>query len=98
MKGAAMEPIPNSADAASRAKEARPPAPWWRFGMVWLVLAGPALAVVAGFTTLAIAFRHADAVVAQAPARGAAPLAGPTVPALQARNHAATPPRAPATP
>ena len=34
--------------------------PWWRFGMVWFVLSGPALVVVAGFATLAIALRHAD--------------------------------------
>ena len=33
---------------------------WWRFGMVWFVLAGPALVVVAGFATMAIAFAHAD--------------------------------------
>ena len=34
--------------------------PWWRFGMVWFVLSGPALVVVAGFTTMAIAFIGAD--------------------------------------
>ena len=28
--------------------------------MVWLVLAGPALVIVAGFATMAIAFAHAD--------------------------------------
>lgn len=33
---------------------------WWRFGMVWLVISGPALVVVAGFATMAIAFHHAD--------------------------------------
>jgi hypothetical protein len=33
---------------------------WWRFGMVWFVLSGPALVVVAGFATMAIAFIHAD--------------------------------------
>ena len=33
---------------------------WWRFGMVWFVLAGPALVIVAGFATMAIAFAHAD--------------------------------------
>jgi len=59
--------------------------------MVWLVLAGPTLVVVAGVVTMAIAYRHADRVVLEAPAPGAAPLAGTTAPALQARNHAATP-------
>ena len=46
-------PAPNPLD---------PPAspPWWRFGMVWFVLSGPALVVVAGFATMAIAFIHAD--------------------------------------
>jgi len=40
-----------------------PPAaspPWWRFGMVWFVFSGPALVVVAGFATMAIAFIGAD--------------------------------------
>lgn len=66
--------------------------------MVWLVLAGPALAVLAGSATMVIAYRTADAVVVTAPAGHAAPLAGATAPALQARNHAATPARAPAEP
>jgi len=43
----------------STAPAGRPPR-WWRFGMVWFVIAGPALVVVAGFTTMAIAFHHAD--------------------------------------
>jgi hypothetical protein len=33
---------------------------WWRFGMVWFVLSGPAIVIVAGFATMAIAFIHAD--------------------------------------
>ena len=61
--------------------------------MVWLVVSGPALVVAAGFATLAIAYCHADAVVVEAPAPGTAPLAGATAPALQARNHAVTPPQ-----
>lgn len=68
--------------------------PWWRFRMVWFALAGPVLVVVASFATMAIAFRHADAVIVDTPAaqkaRGAH-LAGANAPALQARNHAATP-------
>jgi hypothetical protein len=27
-------------------------APWWRFGHVWLVIAGPAVVVVASFVTV----------------------------------------------
>jgi hypothetical protein len=64
--------------------------------MVWFALAGPALVIVAGIVTVVIAFRHADTVVAETPApglAGASDRAGPTAPALQARNHAATPGR-----
>ena len=43
--------------------------PWWRFGMVWFVFSGPALVVVAGFATMAIAFIGADAEI-HAPTRG----------------------------
>ena len=49
--------------------------------MVWLVISGPAAVVVAGFATLAIAIAYPDPVLSTA---GAAP-------AVQARNHAATP-------
>ena len=31
--------------------------PWWRYGMVWLVLGGPAAVVVASLVTGYIAFR-----------------------------------------
>lgn len=62
--------------------------PWWRFGMVWLVIAGPAAVVVAGLVTATIAFRGADVPLLEATTRGAAPVA--TTPAVQARNHAAT--------
>lgn len=90
-------PTPPILPAVPAGPSAAPPCPpWWRFPMVWFVLAGPALVVVAGFVTMAIAFRHADVVVSETPARqvarGAA-LAGATAPALQARNHAATPTR-----
>ena len=33
--------------------------PWWKFGHVWLVMAGPAVVVVAGFITLYLAMRTA---------------------------------------
>jgi len=89
-----MPSSPNPAPVAAGPSDARPCAPWWRFPIVWLTLAGPALVVVAGVVTMAIAFRHADVVVSEAPARQiarGADLAGTTAPALQARNHAATP-------
>ena len=39
--------------------------PWWRFGHVWLVLAGPLVVVVACFITAFIALRHPDPLLAQ---------------------------------
>ncbi len=42
------------------------PAPWWRFGIVWLVIGLPAAIVVAGFAMVAVAVRGADT---QVPAR-----------------------------
>jgi len=63
--------------------------PWWRFGMVWLVVGGPAVVVVAAIVTAVIAVRGADPVISQAqvPAGGKAES---QTPAHQARNHAAT--------
>ena len=43
------------------------PLPWWRYGMVWFMLAGPAIVVVAGLVTAGIAFRHADVVLTETP-------------------------------
>lgn len=59
--------------------------PWWRVGMVWFALAGPALVVVAGLVTAAIAIHGADPVLRVEPSGAAA-----ETPAVQARNHAAT--------
>jgi hypothetical protein len=46
----------------------RPNKPWWRYPMVWLVISGPAVVVVAGFATLAIAITHPDPVITTPPA------------------------------
>jgi hypothetical protein len=46
------------------------PTPWWRVGMVWLVLGGPATVVVAALATAVIAYRGADPVV-KGPSTGA---------------------------
>lgn len=62
------------------------PAAWWRFPIVWLVIAGPAVVVLASFATLALAILHPDPVLAVPPASSSAEL-----PAVQGRNHAATP-------
>lgn len=63
--------------------------PWWRVGMVWLVLAGPLTVVVAGILTAVIAVRGADEVLDTRPEAGRADAA--LKPAVEARNHAATP-------
>jgi uncharacterized protein len=64
--------------------------PWWREPMMWLVVGGPATVVVAALITAAIAVHGADVVVVERPARAGTPEAH--TPAVQARNHAATPP------
>lgn len=42
-------------------------AAWWRFGMVWFALSGPAIVVVAGFVTLAICIKYPDVELHEAP-------------------------------
>ena len=61
--------------------------------MVWLVIAGPLAVVVASCITLAIAWTHIDPVISGAGAADADQRvpSGPSAPAQQARNHAATP-------
>lgn len=71
--------------------------PWWKFGHVWLLIAGPVAVVIAGFVTLYLAISRPDPVVdADYYRKGVeinrtletAPAA--LAPAVQARNHAAT--------
>lgn len=76
------------------------PRPWWKYGYVWLVIAGPAVVVAAGFYTLWLAVSRPDPVLVadyyrqgieinktlQNPEKSLAP-------ALTGRNHAATPPQ-----
>jgi uncharacterized protein len=64
--------------------------PWWRVGMVWLVIAGPAAVVVAGLVTLKIALTHVDPVL-QGPPATTSEADASLQPAIKARNHAATP-------
>ncbi|MDW5442774.1 FixH family protein [Polaromonas sp. SM01] len=75
-----------------------PEAPWWKFPLVWMVIAGPAAVVVAGFVTLWLAIRTPDPVVAGDYYRQGirinqtlADRDKSLAPALQGRNHAATP-------
>lgn len=71
--------------------------PWWRYPLVWMVIAGPAAVVVAGFFTLWLAISTPDPLVTgdyyrrgmeinQTLARDKS-----LAPAQQGRNHAATP-------
>ncbi|MBL8289879.1 MAG: nitrogen fixation protein FixH [Rubrivivax sp.] len=68
--------------------ESLPRLPWWRVRMVWLVIGGPVVVVVASFVTLALALRHPDPVLATD-----AQVDEATTPAITARNHAAQPRR-----
>jgi hypothetical protein len=63
--------------------------PWWRQPMMWLVVGGPALVVVAAIVTAVIAVRGADPVLDTRADRLA------ERPAHEGRNHAATPPARP---
>ena len=63
-----------------------PVSPWWRHRMVWLVVGGPLAVVLASFVTLYLAITRPDPVLATPSEPGQA-----LQPAVQARNHAATP-------
>ncbi len=62
----------------------QPCPPWWKFPLVWMVIAGPAVVVVAGFVTLWIALHSPDLVVTPDSAKA-------LTPAVTGRNHAVTP-------
>jgi hypothetical protein len=75
----------------------QPGSPWWKHGFVWLVIAGPAVVVVASLVTVWVAARSPDVVLTDDYYRRAAEVrksAGDhaLMPALQGRNHAASPP------
>ena len=67
--------------------------------MVWLIIAGPLAVIIAGFVTLFIAVRTPDPVVAEDYYRRGLNInktladenAKSLAPAMQSRNHAATP-------
>lgn len=78
-------------------KNETPSQPWWTYGHVWLIIAGPAVVVVAALATAWIAVRSPDPVIAEdyyqqgmninkTLARERA-----RMPAMQGRNHANTP-------
>ena len=78
---------PASKEKQMKVQAQRERRPWWREPMVWLVIGGPAVVVVAGITTAVIAIRGADPVL---------DTRQPT--AIQSRNHAVTPGGAPVAP
>ena len=90
--------MPSPATTAATDAAATRPEPWWKFGHVWLVIAGPAIVVVAGFVTFFIAARQPDPVVTEDYYRKGIEInqtlqdaESSMSPALKARNHAATP-------
>ena len=78
-----------------------PSQPWWKYGHVWLVIAGPAVVVVAALVTAWIAMRNPDPVLAEDYYRRGVEINQTLAknraltPALQGRNHAATPATSP---
>lgn len=73
------------------AEQAPPSTPWWRVGMVWLVVGGPLVVVVASLVTAVVAYHGADEVLVQTPSARDVPVRpNAQTPALTARNHAAT--------
>jgi hypothetical protein len=66
--------------------------PWWREGMVWLVIGGPLVVVVAGTVTAFIAWHGRDPEIERSETvQQRVQAKDPLAPALGARNHAVTP-------
>lgn len=73
--------------------------PWWKHGHVWMLIAGPATVVVAALFTAYLAMHGQDPVIDQDYYRKGIEInkqlaqERALLPALQGRNHAATPVR-----
>ena len=80
-----MKTAPHTGTGIGTATDPAPPLAWWRVPMVWLVISGPAVVVVAGFATLALAIVYPDPVLVVEKTANPAQM-----PAMQGRNHAAT--------
>lgn len=74
-----------STTAPSAADKARP---WWRYPIVWVVIGGPLIVVIASLITTGIAFKNVDPVLDTSVNQVSAPSEAP---AVKARNHAADP-------
>lgn len=71
--------------------------PWYRHPMVWLVIGGPLVVVVASLTTAYVAIKGADPVLTREDSAAAAvgrEGVDALSPAMAGRNHAATPKQA----
>lgn len=71
--------------------------PWWQYGQVWLIIAGPLLVVIASFITMYLAITRPDPVIDDDYYRKGIEInktlneqRDDLAPAVQARNHAAT--------
>jgi len=69
---------------------------WWRYPMLWMVIGGPAAAVVASFVTLWFALSRPEALVSEDYYREGIEINRTLadkklMPALTGRNHATTP-------
>jgi uncharacterized protein len=72
--------------------------PWWRYRMLWLVIAGPLLVVVASLGTAYVAIKGQDPLLIRdetADSQRGKTEPDAQTPAMQARNHAATPDKQP---
>lgn len=80
-------------------KEDSTNSPWWKQETVWLLAAGPAAVVVAGVVTAWVAITHPDTVIEEDYYRRGIEINRrlaqdrAMLPAVQGRNHAATPGR-----
>lgn len=68
--------------------------PWWRVGVMWFVVGGLGVVVAGSFALAATALSGADIVVTESMPTGRPAGTQANTPAMQGRNHAATPPRA----
>ena len=73
--------------------------PWWKYGYVWMFIAGPAIVVFAGFYTFWLAVTIPDPVVSEDYYQQGIDInktlpdwnEPALTPAMKGRNHAATP-------
>lgn len=102
-----MNPVVQARQAAKDAQASPKTAPpWWKFGFVWLVISGPAVVAVACAVTLWLALAYPETLVDQNYYRSGLEInktlalqaqrdaARALLPAMQGRNHAATPAQA----